>query len=174
MLWQLIWVIKSLKNSEKSSGLAGKISLGRSLGYSDLPMGTSEASLGSRIAPRDYPRASPSGNPLEQPCFLGRLQTCPRVSLSTFRTALGEIFPDNPFGLFTVCTRLLDYSSEVWIEHCQTYPKVYRNILKVKPRASYSSLLNEKSEKLFLIILMNFIEQIFPDNHCRLFTVYII
>ena len=56
--------------------LAGKISLGHSLGYSDLPMGKSEASLGSWPAPRDFPQASASGNPLEQLCFLGRLQTC--------------------------------------------------------------------------------------------------
>ena len=74
-------------------GLAGKISLRRSLEYSDVPMGKSEASLGSRA------------DPSEQPGFLGRLQTCPSVSLSTLRTAVGEIIPDNPFRLFTVCTR---------------------------------------------------------------------
>ena len=59
-----------------------------------------------RAAPQDFPWAVPSGNPLEQPCFLGRLQTSPRLSLSTLGIALGEIFPDNLFGLFTVCTRL--------------------------------------------------------------------
>ena len=48
-------------------GLAGKISLGRSLGYSDLPSGKSEASLGSRAAPRDFPRANYSANGLYQP-----------------------------------------------------------------------------------------------------------
>ena len=49
-------------------GSAEKIALGRSLGYSDLHMGNYEASLGSRAAPQDFPRVSPSGNPLEQPC----------------------------------------------------------------------------------------------------------
>ena len=48
------------------------------------------------------PRAVPSGNPLEQPCFLGRLQTCPRVSLSTQGTAQGKFFQPTPedFSLF--------------------------------------------------------------------------
>ena len=86
-------------------GLARKIFLGRSLGYSDLPMGKSEASLGSRATPQDFPRALPLGNTSEQPCFLGRLQTCPKATLSTLETALGEIFPDNPFRIFTVCTK---------------------------------------------------------------------
>ena len=31
---------------------------------------------------------------------------------------------------------LLDYSSKVWIEHCQNFPKVYRNMFRVKPRAT--------------------------------------
>ena len=50
--------------------------------------------------------------------------------------------------------KLLDYSSKVWIEHCQTYPKVYRNIFRVKPRATLGliSVLIQKSEKQWKVL----------------------
>ena len=45
-----------------------------------------------RAAPRHFQRAKPEGNPKEKPCFRGRLQTCPYVSLSTQGTARGKFF----------------------------------------------------------------------------------
>ena len=60
--------------------------------YSYLPQGKSEATQGSKAVPRHSPRAKPEGNPKEQPCFQGRLQTCPWVSLSTQGTTQGKCF----------------------------------------------------------------------------------
>jgi hypothetical protein len=100
-----VFEIISLTNYGKALELSGKISHGRSLGSSDCPSEESEASLGSRAAPRDFPRAAPSGNPSEQPCFLGRLQTLPRDSLRTLGTSLGKIFPDYSCGFSTICPR---------------------------------------------------------------------
>ena len=81
--------LKSEKLRKVLSGCLEKLTHGWSLGYSDLPSGNSEASLGSRAAPWDFPPASHSGNPSEQPCFLGRLQIYPRVNLSILGTTLG-------------------------------------------------------------------------------------
>ena len=42
-------------------------------------------------------------------------QCCaPRESLITLGTSLGQIFPDNPFGLFTVCTIHRQHMCTVW------------------------------------------------------------
>ena len=46
------------------------------------------------------------------------------------------------YGVFTrrIC-RLPDCFSEVWIKPCQTYPKVYRDMFKVKPRVTLGLIL---------------------------------
>ena len=54
----------SLKNSGKSSVVVWK----------NLP-------TGGLLDTRDFPRASPSGNPSEQPCFLERRQIYPKPRL---------------------------------------------------------------------------------------------
>ena len=52
--------------------------------------------------------------------------------------------------------RLSDYSSEVWIYHCQTYPKGYRNMFRVEPRATlgliFFTVLILKSEKQWKVL----------------------
>ena len=55
------------------------------------------------------------------------------------------------------CTyRLSDYSSEVWIYHCQTYPEVYRNMFRFKPRVTlgliFFTVLTQKSEKQWKVL----------------------
>ena len=79
-------IIKSLINSEKSLGVV----------WRKFPSG---APLDTRT--NTWVSLKP---PSKAGLLLGRLQTCPRVSLRTLGTALGEIFPGNPFGFFTVYT----------------------------------------------------------------------
>ena len=78
-------------------GLAGKVSLERSLGYSDLHMGKSEASLGSRASPRDFPWPLPSGNALEQPCNCSPSgESC---DMTQFHPTLSPVLTGNFLGL---------------------------------------------------------------------------
>ena len=59
-----------------------------------------------------------TGGPLGNQTF--PLGCAPQESLITRGTSLGQICLDNPFGLCIVCPKLLVYSSEFWIIHCQT------------------------------------------------------
>ena len=63
----------------------------------------------------------------------------------------GRIFPEYLLQTFS------DYSSEVWISQNQTYPKVYRNMFRVKPRANlgldiFFTVLILKSEKQWKVL----------------------
>ena len=80
--------------------------------------------------------------------------------------------------------RLSDCSSEVWIKHCQTYPKIYRNMFRAQPRATlgliFFTVLIQKSAKIVesplwlseKFALGNSLGQIFPGFHCGHSIVY--
>ena len=59
-----------------------------------------------------------------------RLATYPALFQGTLHTTNCILHNDR-------CTLLtFGYSSQVWIHYCQTYPKVYKNMFRVKPRAT--------------------------------------
>ena len=74
-----------------------------------------------------------------------------------------------PFSFYQLqpYIRLLNYSSEVWICLGQTYPKVYRNMFRINPRATLGriifTMLIQKSGKKQWNVLRGCLEK-FPQG----------